>query len=180
MHRTCLPFVAHCTPQTSAETLVWKLGSNRSVVWRLKRPRCEGHRARAESQGKLNRNGNCASAAGGKTLAPGSVSGQKRADVHWEQQYKRYTCIAPHDLHIHADLSFICVIEMIFIFFLLWNEHVVWMELGRNSKLGQVYKCSHSVAAVFYSRQLAHSWDMSMPIVYVTSPYIKWKLSIHS
>lgn len=65
-------------------------------------------------------------------LAPGSVSGQKRADVQWEQQYKWYTCIAPHDLHIHADLSYICVIEMIVGFFVCLFFFEMNMLLGWN------------------------------------------------
>lgn len=55
----------------------------KALVWRVKWPRCEekGTPYGAESQGKLNRSGNCAPAAGDKTLAPGSVPGQESQRV---------------------------------------------------------------------------------------------------
>lgn len=153
------------------------MGSDRSMVWRLKRPRCEGHRVWAESQGKLNRNAISASAAGDKTstrLCIWTEESWCAMGAAVQVVHLHYTTWFTHPCRsiIHLcdwnDCGFFCL------FVFLWNEHVAWMELGWNSKLGKAYKCSHPVAAVFYSRQLVDSWDVSMTTVYVTSDSTLW------
>lgn len=121
------------------------MGSDRSMVWRLKRPRCEGHRVWAESQGKLNRNAISASAAGDKTSTRLCI---------WTEESWCAMGAAVQVVHLHCttwfthpcrsiihlcdwnDCGFFCLLVF------LWNEHVAWMELGWNSKLGKAYKCS--------------------------------------